>query len=165
MSDHERIRRSFESALDGIQEDLIVGRDEIAVTWPISTNQAGDGQVTHFHLFLQEFCSNAELLDVAGYGRTGQTGEVELSLNEFHCRDVPAAAGRNTLGYRHPVNVIATPRSSSPVLLSATARIGPGDNRPEDVFITISAWDLGGDPAPNIRFYWRCRVPIVEVIG
>ena len=166
MSDRERVRRGIESAIDGITEDLIaVDRQVVAVTWPIASYRAAEGQVTTYHALVADYCSDKKLLDVAGYGRTGGDGEVRLSLNGFHCMDVPPAAGRNTLGYEHPINVVVTSRSGSPVHMAATAAIGPGENRPQDVFITVSSWDLGGNPVGSIPFYWRCQVPVVSVVG
>lgn len=166
MVDHERIRRTIESALDQVADDaLVIDRTEVAVSWPIASYKARDGHLAIYSALSADYCTSSDLLDVAGYGRTGNDGEVELSLNDHHCMDVGAAAGRNTLGYKNPINVVATPRTSQPVILSATARIGAGDNRPEDVFITISAWDVAGDPAGGVPFYWRCQVATEDVVG
>jgi hypothetical protein len=166
VSDREQVRRSIESALEGIRDDLeIADPGVIAVSWRIASYSAPDGQVTTYNALGSDFCSARELLDVAGSGRTGRDGDVELSLNGFHCRDVPATAGGNTLGYQSPVNVVATSRSLTPVHLAVRARIGPGDGRPQDVLITVSSWDVSGNPLGGVPFFWRCQVPIVSIIG
>ena len=160
MTDRDRIRRSVESALDGIPEDTLdVDRDVIAVTWPIASYKTSEGRTKIHHAFLPEYCTAKNLLDVAGYGRTGADGEVELSLNEFHCI---GASGTSSVVYESPINVVATSRASTPVHLAATARITQSRDH---VVITISSWDVSGNPAGRVPFYWRCLVPIAESPG
>jgi hypothetical protein len=80
--------------------------------------------------------------------------------------DVAPAAGRNTLGYESPINVVVTPRGKATAMLGAEASIGPGtNNRPEDVTITVTAQDQNSNPVGGVRFYWRCLVPISSVVG
>lgn len=166
MEEFERLRRHAESALDQVRDEIAEFPDEVAVSWPIANSHTPEGSVTTFHSLLGETCAPGRLLDVGGSGRTGEDGRTQISLNAFHCLDRPARAGGNTLGYRNPVNVVATPRSRTPVHLSVRTAIGPGeDGRPQDVTITVSSWDVDGEAVGGVSFNWRCWVPIEEVVG
>lgn len=166
MQEFDRLRRHAESALDQVREEITDFPDEIAASWSTASYHAPDGNTTTFHSFLGHRCPSSRLLDVGGWGRTGEDGRAVISLNEFHCLDRPVRAGGNTLGYRNPVNVVATPRSSTPVHLAVKTAIGPGDDdRPQDVSITVSSWDVDGEPTGGVSFNWRCLVPIDEVVG
>ena len=100
-------------------------------------------------------CGQTRILDVSGVARTGTDGKVEFLLSDFHCADV----GRVSI--EHPVNFLATPRSLSPVFLTAIRTV-TGNGR--DVKITVSSWDPTGTPAGNTPFDWRCRVPYLPVV-
>jgi hypothetical protein len=99
-------------------------------------------------------CDKKQILDVSGSARTGSDGKIDFSLSDFFC---------GGFEFKHPVNFLATPRSTSPVFLT-TLRTLTSDWK--DVKITVNAWDSSGAPAVNISFDWRCRVPYVpSLIG
>lgn len=160
MSNHEERRERIRSAIGEELADRV--GDEIAVSWPISTYAQIDGSITTYNwLTDREHCGTSSLLDVAGMSSTGADGEVTVSLNAHHCQELhrDPRAGENTWDYSEPVNVVVTSRESRrPVVLAARARIvartPPVFQR--DVVIEVSSWDLQGEKAGNIPFYWRC---------
>jgi hypothetical protein len=97
-------------------------------------------------------CDEARFNEVTGRARTGGDGTIQFLLSDFYC---PGPHDTQPL-FRHPLNVVATPRSSTPLYLTCTARFI--DDR-RDVQLTVRAWDQSGQPAPNISFDWRCLVP------
>lgn len=178
MSDIEHVDESVRGALSKL-EDLSEVRDGvISARWPISVYEMSDGQVKIRSFFFNEdladaerrarigrdYCSARRLLDVAGYATTLQNGEVEISLNAFHCLARPPQAGENFLGYEQPINVVATPRGDQPAFLAVRTRIDTS-TVPADVKITVAAWDAGGAPAGGLSFNWRCLIPIIEIVG
>ena len=162
MSELEHAER-VHAAIGEIRDITDVG-DVIAVRWPFAAWQTSDGHVTIHSLLGPDYCGLRRLLDLAGYGTTQANGRVELSLNAFHCLDRPPAAGTNTLGYDHPVHVVATPRGDNPAILTVAARID-ATTAPQDVKITVASWDTNGAAAGGIPFNWRCLVPITEIVG
>jgi hypothetical protein len=104
----------------------------------------------------QPFCADSQLLDTSGYSTTGSNGQVVFRLTSFLC-------GRDNIAtFYEPVNLIATPQGTSPVFMTMNHELLPGfDAGPSpDVQITASAWHPNGTPAANVRFYWRCRLPV-----
>ena len=97
-------------------------------------------------------CEPAPILDVTGWGSTGPDGRRTFRLSYFAC--LPGSLAP-------PINVVATPGGSAPSFL--TTQYSLVDNA-TDLEITISAWDPGGAPAPDISFDWRCRVVYWELI-
>ena len=82
-------------------------------------------------------------------------------LSEFVC-----FAQVNILA--EPINVVATPRASTPSFLTMTHQLVKADgatNYQDDVSISVFTWDANGAAAPNVVFDWRCRVVSVPVIG
>jgi hypothetical protein len=92
--------------------------------------------------------SDAPLLDVSGVSSTGSDGKSVFQVSTF----VGAATGA-----LEPINILATPRGALPFFLTVEHKIVAvqGVN---DVEITVDAWDPQGNPAPNVEFYWRCRL-------
>jgi len=165
MAESAELRRHLESAVDRIPADAVETADEIAVTWPIATYTVSDSHTTIFHAFLGTRCVTSSVLDVGAAGVTAADGSAHIRLNDFHCLDSPPVAGGNTLGYDHPINVVATPRTTTSAHLTVQAEIGPGVNRPQDVLITVFAWNANGSPLGGVRFNWRCTVPIFSNVG
>ena len=97
-------------------------------------------------------CVAADLLDVSGVAVTGEEGTTEFMLSEFFCD----FSEDNVLSFQYPVNFVATPRSLTPVFVTARAR--PTTDR-RDVSIEVATWEPKGSPAPSTYFGWRCRVP------
>ena len=98
-------------------------------------------------------CYDARLLDVGGYATTGDDGRTQFRLTEFICH-----TGER---FGQPINVVATPLSSEPCLLTLRHTLV---NNGEDVEIQVWSWDTGGKPAPTVSFDWRCRVELPIVI-
>jgi len=100
-------------------------------------------------------CTSYEVLSVSGVNSTGSNGSIEFLLSDFIC---------TTVGYvfKHPSNVVATPRGNTATFLTLTHsifRVGAAS----DLRITVFAWNPNGTPAPNIPFDWQCLVPATLV--
>ena len=92
---------------------------------------------------------------------TKANGVAVISLNEFHCAAPNPEPGGTTLAYDEPVNVTATARGSNAVFVTVEAQVvrTAGGGPPEDVTITVCAWNAGGTAEGGAAFYWRCLVP------
>jgi hypothetical protein len=107
-------------------------------------------------------CRPARLLDVSGVAATGSNGQSLVLLNDFIC---PGKI------FQLPVNVVATPLSSTPCFLtvihSLVTKVTDGGIKlfGADVEIKVFAWDASGAAAQNVAFDWRCRVAFVEPIS
>lgn len=125
----------------------------------IASNTSADGSTLWQNLAsaFPAFCNDAPLLDVAGSSATGADGTALILLTEFTC---PGG-----LVFSYPVNVVATPRSSSPFFLTLTHGIGKlVATGQSEVEITVCAWDTNGVAAPGVEFDWRCRVVANTII-
>ena len=125
---------------------------------PISTyafTSGGEIVSRNIVIFVPRSCVQSELLDVSGVAVTGSTGSVTLLLNDFIC---PNDVGRI---YAEPVNIIATPASTTPFYVTATHSLVtvPPSTFVQNVQINIFTWDSKGAPAPNVVVNWRCRLP------
>lgn len=166
MADSQKNRKRLDDALNRIPEDVLAAGDKIAVSWPIAAYTVSTGSITIHDALRGTRCVAGRILDVGGSGITAANGVATISLNQFHCLDSAPTAGGNTLGYDHPINVVATAREGTPATLTVKSSIGPGaNNRPEDVTITVSAWDSDSKPVGGVGFNWRCLVPITSIIG
>lgn len=91
-------------------------------------------------------CRRTELLDVSGYARTGSDGTIRFRLASFHCPSDTSPSPDE------PINVLATPFSSTPCFLTMTHSV-----KGRDVEIEVLSWDVNGAAAPHVSFNWRCR--------
>jgi hypothetical protein len=134
------------------------------LTFPYSTyaftpSSSGEVVSKNILVFRPRTCAQSELLDVSSASTTGSTGNVTLLINDFLC---PSDVGR---GYGEPVNIVATPASTSPFYVTVThSLIAAAPPNPQNVQINIFAWDTKGAPAPNVVVNWRCRVPTYVII-
>lgn len=92
-------------------------------------------------------CGITRLLTVAGLSSVGAEGKATLRLSDFHCQ---AEAQ-----FLDPALVVATPRTPSPVFVTAISQIIDSGG---DVQIVLHTWDKDGDAAPNVLVTWFCRV-------
>ena len=100
----------------------------------------------------REICAQGQGLDIGGKAVTGSDGKLRWKLTNFICEDIH-------LGVEEPAAFVATPRSTVPVLMTTnTVSTGP------DLEIDVFSWTLSGDPAPGVRFSWRCWVNLPPVI-
>ncbi|HEY5839913.1 MAG TPA: hypothetical protein VIU87_00300 [Mycobacterium sp.] len=120
-----------------------------------------DGAVTTEDRLRGKSCSSSRVLDVAGYGVTAANGVAVISLNEFHCAARNPEPGGTTLAYDEPANVTATARGSNAAFVTVEAQVvrTAGNGPPEDVTVTVYAWNAGGRAVGGAAFYWRCLVP------
>jgi len=103
-------------------------------------------------IFPVPFCTNSSILDTSGVTETGTDGKIVFLLHNFLC-------GR--LGsFAEPVNLLATPQGASAnyVTMTHEALANTALSLFTDVQITAFSWNPDGTVAPNVRFYWRCRV-------
>ena len=117
----------------------------------VATSTESEGLIIRKNLVAatpnQCFTTNP-LLDVAGFFSTGSDGKTVFRLTDFLC---PLPDGIFT----QPINVVATPLSSTPCFLTVGHLLV---NNGTDVEITVSTWDASGAAAPKVSFNWRCRV-------
>jgi hypothetical protein len=111
-------------------------------------------------IFPQPICTDSRLLDSSGLSATGTDGKLVFRLRNFLCsRDGIAQ-------FDEPVNVVATPQGPNPHYVTIAHQLIKDPTLPffTDVEITASTWNPNGTPAPNIPFYWRCRVVADTII-
>ena len=116
---------------------------------PVATYTKTRGSTTHQHqgTSFPNICYENDLLDVSSLSTTASNGQSVLRLTRFICPTGDV--------FFPPVNIVATPFSSKPCFLTITHAFL---NNGADVEIRVFAWDANGAAAPNISFYWRCRV-------
>jgi len=133
-----------------------------------------DGSITQRSLFFPRpnECRSSRLLDVSGFATSGSNGKILFRLNSFLCPfggvlpptldpTLPPTLPPPPPKYSQPINVVATPLSSTPCFLTLVHSLV--DNG-ADVEIKVSTWDANGVAAPNVSFDWRCRVPLLDII-
>ncbi len=154
MSTQQSVAKYFEAILgrDVSEQDdgVVLLRDTVAAYSPVQ-----NGSVTSREIGTTgdstKACGDMRLLDVSGIARTDADGSIEFLLSDYLCGD---------WDFRAPVNVVATPLSSSPVYVTINRRIISRDIR-----IAVRSWDANGRPVPLVSFDWRCRaawMPIIE---
>jgi hypothetical protein len=98
-------------------------------------------------------CYGTRLLDVSGFATTGSDGKSRFRLTDFICH-----TGER---FGPPINVVATPLSSTPCFLTVLHTLV---NNGADVEIEVSTWNADGKAVPTVSFDWRCRVELPIVI-
>jgi hypothetical protein len=88
-------------------------------------------------------CYLARFLDVGGFATTGSDGKSLFRLTNFLCPTDER--------FFQPINVFATPLSSSPCFLTVVHSLL---NNGVDVEIQVSTWDANGAAAPNVPLNW-----------
>jgi hypothetical protein len=138
-----------------------------------SSNITLDGSITKRNLLLvsPNECSPSRLLDVSGHATSGSDGKSLFRLNSFLCPfggvgpidtsdgTVPLPPPLPPPKFSQPINVVASPLSSTPCFLTLVHSLV--DNG-ADVEIKVSTWDANGVAAPHVSFDWRCRVPLLS---
>jgi hypothetical protein len=105
-------------------------------------------------------CLDANVIDLSGRASTDEGGKRTWKLRDYI---VPCDRGFDE--FDRPMSFVATPHSNSPIYL--TTRPAEGfltPSPPDDVVVEVFTWDAGGNPAPNVTFSWRCRVPYYRQI-
>jgi hypothetical protein len=134
-------------AIAGQQLDLTPEQIKL-FQFPVGAHNNADGTVLFRSIFVGfKSCVQANFIDASGAVTTGAGGSVTFLLSDVIC--LPPVGSR-----MEPVNVLATPHSSTPVYVTtAHTLIGAGS----DLQITVFAWDAKGNPAPNVSVHWRTR--------
>ena len=125
-----------------------------SLSYPAGAYSFDDGTVTSrtfLPIFPGKSCASYTLIDVTGASSTGADGTAVLTVSAFTCASNPLA---------EPSNVVATPRTTSPVFLTMTHSL----TATNDLQINVFTWDTNGKPAPDVGFDWRCRAVSVIVI-
>ncbi len=101
-------------------------------------------------------CIFSRTIDISGASRTGRDGKMTWRLRDFI---TPCDSQFEV--FDRPLSFLVTPHSDSPVYLTTV----PSFTATKDnVVVEVLSWDRNGDPAPNISFSWRCRVPYPAVV-
>lgn len=166
VSESNRIQEQLTAAVENIQVPDDPEARDILIRWPIAATAQIDsgskdttGRVTIYNMLGPKACVARSLLDISGVSRTSSAGTITFRLNDFLCLR-PGSPGRL---FEAPINVVVTPRSEGPAILTARAEIAPNT---EDVAITVWSWNLSdGSPQPGISFYWRCMAPFTIEIA
>jgi hypothetical protein len=153
----ERLLKELRRQLNELAGRQIDVSDEnlIHFIFPIASSSVDDpGEVTFERIFFPgKSCSQMRLLDVAGNSTTGANGQRVFLLTDFLCTTQNSFAA--------PVNLVATPRSSSPCYTTTSLTLVPDPTLPntfKDVQITVFTWNPAGAPAPGVSVDWRCRL-------
>jgi hypothetical protein len=101
-----------------------------------------------------EKCYDENGIDLSGSLITDSLGRMTWRLSNFLCKE-RGVLGSATLD--SPVSFVATPQTDKPAYITAKGAIQTG---PPDLIIEVYSWDRLGEPAPDLPFYWRCRVPL-----
>lgn len=148
------LKKHFEAILG---RELVGGfGDEVALRETLGLYSIEEGNATSREIGVTgsstKRCGKSSLLSIGGLSLVGVQGKAELRLGDFHCE---------RLGFLHPVIVVATSRTTSPVFVTAVPTII--DNG-RDVQIVLHTWAPDGSPAPNVLVTWLCRVQSLPVI-
>jgi hypothetical protein len=166
-----------EAKLDKIREQLeqiegkkvdVSSEQLISLVYPIASHTYlgrhdpdDDAWVTRRRIiFPLPICTDSRLLDSSGLSATGTDGKLAFRLRSFLC-------GRDGIAqFSEPVNIVATPQGPKPHFVTIAHQLikDPILSAFTDLEITASTWSPNGTPAPNIWFYWRCRVPADTII-
>lgn len=121
----------------------------------VASSTPSSGSTTQRHLIVARpnQCYSTQFLDVTGFAITGSDGTAVFRLTNFICH-----AGER---FTQPINVVATPFSSTPCFLTMVHSLV---NNGDDVEIKVSSWDADGAPAPQVAFNWRCRVELLTLV-
>lgn len=103
------------------------------------------------------YCDINPLLDVASSSSTDSNGQLVLFLSNFICGFQDAIP-------IEPINVVATPRTTTPFNVTLTHELTTTPAGLDDVQITVFTWTPNGAAAPDVPFDWRCRVAMNPVI-
>jgi hypothetical protein len=138
------------------QTARLTAAERLTLVRPVASSTISDGTTTLRSLIVgfPNLCVPSKLLDVTGIASSGADGKGRFRLTSFLC-----PAGNFRFGF--PINVVATPLSTTPCFLTLVHTLV---NNGADVEIEVSTWDAAGAPAPNVSFDWRCRVELVNVI-
>lgn len=165
VSESNHIQEQLTAAIESVELPDDPQARDIAVRWPIAATAQIDsdsrdvtGRVTIYNMVGPKACVLRSLLDVSGTSRTNSAGTATFRLNEFLCLR-PGTARRL---FEAPINIVVTPRSEAPAILTAKTEIA---SNTADVTITVWSWKLvDGSPLPGISFYWRCLAPFTSEI-
>ena len=81
--------------------------------------------------------------DIGGVAKTNTEGHLLWRLSDYVCDTIG--------GYEEPISFVATANRSTPVIMTCKVRsVG------HDIQIDVWSWEVSGDPAPSVRFSWRC---------
>ena len=158
-----RLLKDLRKQLNELAGRQIEVSDEhlIHFIFPIASSSVDDAGVVTFEriFFPGKSCSQMRLLDVAGNSTTGDDGQRTFLLSDFLCSTDNSFAA--------PVNLVATPRSTSPCYTTTSLTLVPNPALPntfKDVQITAFSWAPNGAPAPGISVDWRCRLVQFQII-
>jgi len=127
------------------------------ITFPLGNYSYTDGNASWRSIVFPLSCNESALLDVGGHSSTGADGTATVLVSNFVCNFT-------TYNYSEPINVVATPRTASPVFLTLTHTLVTQTGQFNDIQINVFTWDTNGNPAPNVSFDWRCRAAVAAKI-
>jgi hypothetical protein len=152
------------SKIDLSAEQLVAAVFPVsASTYLASHNDPdNDAWVTKRRLiFPQPTCADSELLDTSALSETGTDGKLVFRLRTYLCDRLSLNS------FEEPVNLVATPQGPKPhyvTLLHHLIKDNPASSQFTDVEITAFTWNPDGSAAPNVWFFWRCRVVAYDFV-
>lgn len=146
--------------------DLIEVEKDFALEYADITRglyASAEGHLTTLRAFGGKACTETSVVNVCGAGITDNEGRRTLELEDFVCiRYRSPGAGEGYQYLTSPFYFVATPRTQAPALLTFTFEV-QGQDPQTKIRITVSSWDLNGQPRPHTKFDWHCCIQHVIV--
>lgn len=149
MTTKSETKKQLEAILGHKLGDDAVQFIQLIHSVALSTNTPGQTTQRHLLIARPNSCYQNQVLDVSGFATTASNGQSLFRLTDFLCP--------GEIRFLQPINVVATPFSSTPCFLTVVHSLL---NNGADVEIKVFAWDANGAAAPNVSFNWRCRVEL-----
>lgn len=121
--------------------------------FPISAYNVEKTDVKKQDILTQNaFCvTGLQSVDLSGSSSTGANGRKTWRLSDNMC----LYGGETWYRFEGPVSFVATPVADRPTYITVTVEIQAS---PNDLVVEVYSWDNHGNPSPNVRFCWRCRL-------
>ncbi len=108
-----------------------------------------------------KMCEEKNVVDISGSNNTDGQGKMLWNL-----RDVIDPCDRGLDLFCDPYSFVATPISRKPAYITVRKNVSSslGPTCKKDISFVVYTWDKDGNPAPNVGFYWRCRVVSASLV-
>jgi len=141
-----------------VEEMVFIDPDTIRTSVPQWMNKAAIATVNPFGKRPSKAACDdnpTQTLMLAGSGQTDLNGEWRLDLLDITCAFNPQA-GSNDFVFTDTPLFVVTVRGSRPRILTVLTSKSQ---------VTVRSWQLDGDPAGGVPFFWHCVGIGAERIG